>query len=164
MLYTNHLPKVGANDDGIWRRLIVIPFNAKITGQKDIKNYSDYLYENAGGAILTWIIEGAEKAIAADFKTRIPAVVENAIREYRSENDWLGHFINDSCDVDLSYREKSGRLYQEYRAYSAQNGEYTRSTTDFYTAIENAGYARQRTKQFTWIIGLRLKEGEDFLS
>lgn len=164
VLYTNHLPKVGANDDGIWRRLIVIPFNAKITGQKDIKNYSDYLYENAGGAILTWIIEGAEKAIAADFKTRIPAVVENAIREYRSENDWLGHFINDSCDVDPSYREKSGRLYQEYRAYSAQNGEYTRSTTDFYTAIENAGYVRQRTKQFTWIIGLRLKEGEDFLS
>ena len=32
VLYTNHLPKVGANDDGIWRRLIVIPFNAKITG------------------------------------------------------------------------------------------------------------------------------------
>lgn len=27
VLYTNHLPKVGANDDGIWRRLIVIPFN-----------------------------------------------------------------------------------------------------------------------------------------
>lgn len=27
VLYTNHLPKVGANDDGIWHRLIVIPFN-----------------------------------------------------------------------------------------------------------------------------------------
>lgn len=25
VLYTNHLPKVGANDDGIWRRLVVIP-------------------------------------------------------------------------------------------------------------------------------------------
>ncbi|WP_256090647.1 DNA primase family protein, partial [Streptococcus agalactiae] len=29
VLYTNHLPKVGANDDGTWRRLVVIPFNAK---------------------------------------------------------------------------------------------------------------------------------------
>ena len=26
VLYTNHLPKVGANDDGIWRRLKVIPY------------------------------------------------------------------------------------------------------------------------------------------
>ena len=28
-----------ANDDGIWRRLIVIPFNAKITGKSDVKNF-----------------------------------------------------------------------------------------------------------------------------
>lgn len=36
VLYTNHLPKVGANDEGTWRRLIVIPFNAKIEGRSDI--------------------------------------------------------------------------------------------------------------------------------
>ena len=63
VLYTNHLPKVGANDDGIWRRLIVIPFNAKITGKSDIKNYADYLFEKAGPYIMTWIIEGAQAAI-----------------------------------------------------------------------------------------------------
>lgn len=62
VLYTNHLPKVGASDAGTWRRLIVIPFNAKIQGSKDIKNYSDYLVENAGGAVLSWIIEGAKKS------------------------------------------------------------------------------------------------------
>ena len=72
MLYTNHLPKVGANDDGTWRRLIVIPFNAKITGKSDIKNYTDYLVKNAGGAILTWIIEGAQKVIAAGYKLKQP--------------------------------------------------------------------------------------------
>ena len=48
VLYTNHLPKVGAIDEGTWRRLIVIPFNAVIDGSSDIKNYADYLYENAG--------------------------------------------------------------------------------------------------------------------
>lgn len=29
VLYTNHLPRVGANDPGTWRRLIVIPFNGQ---------------------------------------------------------------------------------------------------------------------------------------
>lgn len=37
VLYTNHLPKVGAIDKGTWRRLIVIPFDAKIEGTQDIK-------------------------------------------------------------------------------------------------------------------------------
>lgn len=63
VLYTNHLPKVRATDEGTWRRLIVIPFHAKIEGKSDIKNYSDYLFENAGSYVLAWIIEGARKAI-----------------------------------------------------------------------------------------------------
>ena len=48
VLYTNHLPKVGARDAGIWRRLIVIPFEAKIEGSSDIKNYADHLYMLVG--------------------------------------------------------------------------------------------------------------------
>lgn len=156
VLYTNHLPKVGANDDGIWRRLIVIPFNAKISGKSDIKNYSDYLFEKAGGYILTWIIEGAEKAIALDFKTPLPKVVQDAIEEYREDNDWLGHFISDACEVGPDFTAKSGELYQKYRAYSIQNGEYTRSTTDFYAAIEKAGYRRRKTSYGILVQGLQL--------
>ena len=63
VLYTNHLPKVSASDDGTWRRLIVIPFHAKIEGSSDIKNYADYLYNDAGPAVMSWIIEGARKVI-----------------------------------------------------------------------------------------------------
>lgn len=66
VLYTNHLPRVGAIDQGTWRRLIVIPFNAKIEGKADIKNYSDFLFKTAGGAVLSWIIEGAKRVIASD--------------------------------------------------------------------------------------------------
>lgn len=65
VLYTNHLPKVGEIDKGTWRRLIVIPFDAKISTNDDIKNYADYLFENAGGAILKWIVEGSKKIIDA---------------------------------------------------------------------------------------------------
>ena len=163
VLYTNHLPKVGANDDGIWRRLIVIPFNAKIEGAGDIKNYAEYLYENAGGYILKWIIEGAKKAIDADFKTGLPQVVKDAIRAYREDNDWLGHFIEEHCEVDASYTEKSGELYQRYREYAVQNGEFTRCKADFYTALENAGFTKHRSKSGVMVYGLKLLEGQDFL-
>ena len=161
VLYTNHLPRVGANDDGTWRRLIVIPFNAKIQGKSDIKNYADYLVRNAGGAILAWIIEGAQKVTNNNFKLAIPQVVQEAIDQYRGNNDWLSIFLEDCCDADRSYTQKSGELYQEYRANCLRNGEYARSTTDFYAALEKAGFVRKKTKAGMVICGIQLKS--DFM-
>ncbi|HGC9918082.1 TPA: phage/plasmid primase, P4 family [Streptococcus agalactiae] len=164
VLYTNHLPKVGANDDGTWRRLVVIPFNAKITGRSDIKNFADYLYDHAAPAIMSWIIEGAEKAIQANFKTRIPAAVSNSVKAYREANDWLGHFLSDCCEVGNQLTEKSGELYSQYRAYCAKNMEYTRSTTDFYSALDQTGFRRKRTNKGNLILGLKLVDDDyDFL-
>lgn len=163
VLYTNHLPKVGANDDGIWRRLKVIPFNAKIKGNSDIKNYADYLYEKAGSAIMKWIIEGAEKVSKTDHKVDDPKCVKDAVAAYREDNDWLGHFIADCCEVDDSFEEKSGEFYQQYRAYCIQNGEYIRSTTDFYAAVDKAGYNRRKTNKGVIVHGVKLKTGSDFI-
>ena len=163
VLYTNHLPKVSANDDGTWRRLIVIPFNAKITGKSDIKNFADHLFNESGEAIMKWIIEGAGKAITSGFHTDKPKVVQDAIDAYREENDWLAQFIEEHCDVDKSFSEKSGELYQAYRNVCMMTGEYTRSTSDFYGSLEKAGYTRRRTNKGKMITGLKLKDGQDFL-
>jgi len=162
VLYTNHLPRVGANDDGTWRRLIVIPFNARIEGKSDIKNFADYLVKNAGAYIMSWIIEGAKKAIEVNFHFIVPACVQDAIKEYRENNDWLASFLEDCCEVNRTYQQKSGEFYQEYRAYCGRNGEYTRSTTDFYTALDVAGFERRKTKRGVFVYGVRLKE-EEFL-
>ena len=157
VLYTNHLPRVGAIDQGTWRRLIVIPFNAKIEGKADIKNYSDFLFKMAGGAVLQWIIEGAKRVIASDYKIVQPKVVQDAIQKYKENNDWLSHFLDDCCEIDPSYEAKSGEVYNTYRSYCNQMGEYARSTTDFYTAIEAADFTRHKTKKGMLIRGFRLK-------
>lgn len=157
VLYTNHLPRVGAIDQGTWRRLIVIPFNAKIEGKADIKNYADFLFKMAGGAVLQWIIEGAKRVIAGDYKIAQPRVVQDAIQKYKENNDWLSHFLEDCCEIDPSYEAKSGEVYNTYRSYCNQMGEYARSTTDFYTAIEAADFTRHKTKKGMLIRGFRLK-------
>lgn len=140
VLYTNHLPKVGASDAGTWRRLIVIPFNAKIEGDSDIKNFADYLVDHAGGAILSWIIEGSRMVIAEGFNIKPPKVVRDAVAAYREDNDWLGKFLEESCVIGAAYQEKSGELYKAYRTYCINMHEYTRSTGDFYAALEQIGY------------------------
>ena len=162
VLYTNHLPRVGAIDQGTWRRLIVIPFNAKIEGKADIKNYADFLFKMAGGAVLQWIIEGAKRVIASDYKIAQPRVVQDAIQKYKENNDWLSHFLEDCCEVGDDFEAKSGEFYNAYRSYCLQMGEYTRSTTDFYSALESTGVVRKRTRTGVIIYGLKLKsEFED---
>ena len=162
VLYTNHLPRVGAIDQGTWRRLIVIPFNAKIEGKADIKNYSDFLFKMAGGAVLSWIIEGAKRVIAGDYKIVQPKVVQDAIQKYKENNDWLAHFLDDCCEMGDDFEAKSGEFYNAYRSYCLQMGEYTRSTTDFYSALESTGVVRKRTRTGVIIYGLKLKsEFED---
>lgn len=157
VLYTNHLPKVGAIDKGTWRRLIVIPFDAKIEGSADIKNYADYLFEKAGGAILTWVIEGARKVIADNYKIDPPQKVRDAIEHYKESNDWLSYFLSERCELDPAYVAKSSEVYNEYRIFCTQMGEFTRSTTDFYTALETVGFERYRDRKGRYIKGLRLK-------
>ena len=158
VLYTNHLPKVSAMDDGTWRRLTVIPFQAKIGGDEEVKNYTEFLLEHAGPAIIAWIIEGAKKAIDLEFKFEMPVAVEAAIGSYRASNDWLSEFFEECCEIGPEFSEKSGRFYEEYRASCQKKGEYTRSTTDFYTALENAGYQRIKGHNGVMIHGVKLKE------
>ena len=161
VLYTNHLPKVGAMDTGIWRRLIVIPFNATIMGGGEIKNYSKYLLDNAGSYIVKWIIEGAQKAIQANFKLTPPKVVREAIDKYKADNDWMSHFLDECCEIGSGYEEKSGELYACYRAYCARSGEFTRSTTEFYKSLEQRGFIRHRTNKARLVRGLRLADTEE---
>ena len=96
-----------------------------------------------------------------NFRISVPGVVKDAIGRYRDSNDWFSIFIEDCCEVDKTYIQKSGEFYQEYRAYCARNGEFTRSTTEFYTALENAGFLRKKTKSGNVIMGLQLKS--DFI-
>lgn len=109
------------------------------------------------------MITPAQFQTDANFKTTFPRCVQEAIKAYREENDWLGHFIEECCDVAPSYLEKSGALYQKYREYAANNGEFTRQNGDFNSALENAGFSKRKTKKGAFFYGLKLKEGQDFL-
>nr|DAS88881.1 MAG TPA: dsDNA helicase [Caudoviricetes sp.] len=162
VLYTNHLPRVGAVDKGTWRRLIVIPFDAKIEGQNDIKNYTEYLFENAGGAILSWIIEGAKQVIKDEYHIDAPKRVQDAIAAYKENNDWMKHFLDECCEIDSTFTEKSGELYTAYRSYCLRTGEFTRSAGDFYSVLEIENFQKKKTKKGIIVYGLRLKsEFED---
>lgn len=159
VLYTNHLPKVGTVDKGTWDRIVVIPLTANFRGMKDeIKNYADVLFKHSGGAILKWMIEGAKLYIENDFKIDMPECVSSAIAEYKSENDWLSHFIDECCETGTGFTQRAGELYEAYRAYCEKMGEYKRSSSDFKYALSLMGLVNKKTMKGALWYGIRLKE------
>lgn len=164
VLYTNHLPKVGSLDKGTWRRLTVIPFRAEITPDNDIKNYTEYLVENCSGAVLQWMIDGARMFVEAGCRYTEPECVRIAKEEYRSDSDWLTHFLEECCEIDKKNSCKSGELYQEYRRYADSIGEYRRSPQDFVKALKQENYTIHKMRQGSIVYGLAMKPHDDFLN
>ena len=158
VLYTNFLPRVGSSDRGTWSRLTVLPFNAHLrdtAGEK--KDFAESLFNRAGGAVLSWMIEGARRFIANGYKLEPPAVVREALAEYRKSCDWLGAFIEEDCEQGESYAVGSTDLYQRYTAFCQVSGDYRRDSRDFASAMQSAGFVLKHTKKGNQYMGLRLK-------
>jgi len=91
-LQTNYMPAIHGRDNGIRRRIRVVPWDVSFVGKKD-PDLDQKLRDEAAG-ILNWLIEGglAYQEIGLDE----PAAVIAATAEYREAEDILGRFAKDS--------------------------------------------------------------------
>ena len=142
LLYSNHLPKVSSLDNGTWRRLKIIPFNAVFEASDDetVTNYAKILEEQCGGAILQWAIDGAREFYEGGRKLHAPAAVLEATQRYRDNENWLLNFLNDCCVLGPERRVQMKTLSQEYARWAIQCGERPRSQGEIGKALEAAGY------------------------
>lgn len=93
-LATNHEPRIKGTDDGIWRRIWLIPFEVQIPeGQRDPQITDKLLAERTG--ILNWMLDGLRKYQEQGMRLRPPAKVVAATKQYRKESDVLGRAIDE---------------------------------------------------------------------
>ena len=111
---------------------------------------------NAGGAILSWVIDGAVLFCKQGFKIPVPDSVAIATEEYQAREDWLNNFISECCVKGPNERVQSSTLYQAYKVWSESTGDYTRRSNDFITALEAAGYQKLKVHNIKYFRGLDL--------
>lgn len=157
VLCTNHLPSIGTMDTGTWRRIKVVPFNAVIQGDSEVKNYTEYLFKNAGGAILKWIMDGSKMVIENGYKIEVPDAVKSVVEEYRATNNDFREFLDSCCNVGDGYSIPSGELYTAYRSYATSQGFFPKNKQDFYSNLERAGFSKHRRSRGVVVMGLTLK-------
>lgn len=153
VMFSNHLPRVGSNDDGTWRRLQLVPFSTKIQKSADKPNYANYLFRNAGGAVMQWIIDGAKDFIENGCHLEPPKAVLEATEKYRNQEDWLQNFFDECCSIIKPGTQNApsifvgaGKLYDAYKAYAERTATYRRSMPDFNRAMENAGFVKETVR------------------
>lgn len=158
-LATNHKPFIRGRDEGIWRRLSIIPFNLQIAKNEVDKQLTHKLKQELQG-ILHWAVEGFLKW--RKFGLQEPKQVADERNEYRTEMDVIEAFIQDRCVVDKSSGErvKASDLYRAYKDWATENHQYLMSSTKFGREISKKFDKLKTTHVFYQ--GLKLVEVDTF--
>jgi len=147
----NHRPDVFGTDNGIWRRIHLIPFDVTITEDQRDTRLPEKLRNELSG-ILTWCVKGCLEWRKNGLNP--PDEVKYATNEYRKEQDSLENFIEECCKLDDNCTIQKSILYETYKKWSE---EKSISKKAFGTKMKEKGYTDKKSGNWIWS-GITLKE------
>ncbi len=151
---TNHLPIIRGTDDGIWRRIKIIPFNIQIPKEKVDKKL-EYKLKAEYTGILNWIVQGAIMWQQEGLED--PEAVTKVIETYRAEMDPLDAFLEECCTTGQNYSIKARDMYDAYHEWAKESEEYKMSLNKFGREMSKK-LLRVKRRDGWYYVGLKLKE------
>ncbi|MER9069276.1 phage/plasmid primase, P4 family [Mesorhizobium sp. M0902] len=121
VLSGSHKPRIDDDSDGIWRRVLLVPWAIQIPENEIDRALPRKLRAEAGG-VFAWMVEGAVEYL--DHGLDVSAGVSAASNEYRQESDAIGTFIRIACHVTglPEDKEKPIDLYHAFEKFAASEG------------------------------------------
>lgn len=150
----NHKPIIRGTDNGIWRRIRVIPFTRVFKDHEQDLDLQSKLMKEAP-QILGWLIQGFKKYQSEGLESPSEILDEN--KNYRSEMDIVQRWINDNCEVDTQYTAKADELYSNFMTYVTVNNEFKISSTIFGRNLGKK-FEKRRTGSGNIYVGLKLRK------
>ncbi len=126
-VYGNHKPYVKGTDEGIWRRIKLIPFKVTIPENEVDTNLIDKLTNEISG-ILNWSLEGLKRLQKLEYRIIEPTIIKEETKAYRNEMDIIGQFLLDNGYEYGAYKILCKELHDEYKEYCNENGYHALST------------------------------------
>lgn len=149
----NHKPIVKGVDEGIWRRIKMVPFKATIPIEKCDPTLPEKLRAELPG-ILNWALEGCLEWQKVGLAP--PPEVLEATSSYRREMDIVGRFLDDKCEVIPSVREDNAQLYREFFDWCKNSGEDAPPSRRFGERLTELGYDLKKSGGVNYRRGVRL--------
>jgi putative DNA primase/helicase len=150
-LACNHLPLVHGADDGIWRRILVVPFNVTIPEHERDGNLPEKLWAERTG-ILIWLLDGC--LAWHEHGLMPPASVVGASNRYRTEQDHLGGFLEACCTINEHARADAKVLRTRYEKWCAEAGDEPITKAAFGRELADRGYPSSRDRRSRLGLGM----------
>lgn len=159
-LLTNHKPIIKGQDNGIWRRVLLVPYAARFASPeevnagrahwvKDTRVVEKLKHEHQG--ILTWLVDGARAWFQDGLQA--PDAVLAASKDYQQEQDRVGQFLSDCCELGRDFETpisgEFGGVYDTYRGWCNESGTFALSKSRLLQELERCVpfFARCETKR-----------------
>ncbi|MFN9115526.1 MAG: phage/plasmid primase, P4 family, partial [Bacteroidota bacterium] len=123
----NYKPRISGQDHGIWRRIRLIPFTYTFTATEqrapaEVKR--EFIEELPG--ILNWAVRGAVEWYGlGDQRAAFtpPDIVNEAVSEYRNEEDLILQFMTACCIVADNASANKKAVWQQFEMWCKDQGE-----------------------------------------
>jgi putative DNA primase/helicase len=115
-LTTNHKPIVRGTDQGIWRRIHLLPFLVQITAEDRQPNFREERLLPELPGILNWALQGLKAWQNGGLQP--PKSVMDATQEYRADMDLIGLWIEERCAKNSSFETTTADLYRDYERWA----------------------------------------------
>jgi len=156
-MLTNHKPVISGTDEGVWRRIRLIPWEVVIPEDERDELLGDRLKLELS-AVLAYLVAGYR-----DWHERgldDPDKVVKATEAYRAESDALARFVDQQCLTGPNFTAGSSDLFAAWSKWCAEEGEEPGSATAFATMLQNKGFDNYTSSGRRRWRGLGL-QGED---
>ena len=142
MLTGNHKPIIRGNDDGIWRRVRLLHFTQ--TFPVDTRDpYLKIKLQEESNHILAWLVEGCLNWQKKGLKD-VPNSIKNATDDYRTDQDIVGKWLDDCCDLSPLNSATASALYLSYSTWCETNGLKKCSNIVLSRRFEERGLSKKR--------------------
>ncbi|OKI19270.1 phage/plasmid primase, P4 family [Streptomyces sp. CB03911] len=152
----NYKPAILSQDHGIWRRVKLIPWEARFRGAEADRSLPGKLKAEAEG-ILAWAVRGAQEWYAHGLNE--PATVVSATADFRESEDRLAEFIAACLVQDPSVRVAPMQLRNAYRLWSEDAGLSRKEVLSGWALgveLESRGFIKRKVRGAWGFDGIRL--------
>jgi len=157
-MVTNHRPQVRGTDEGIWRRLRLVPFDVIIPLAEQDPHLPSKLAAEADG-ILRWLIDGYTEWRSHGLDD--PVTVTTATSGYRAEEDALGRFLDQGTHRSPLVAVRSSVLFAQWQRWAGAEGVDQGTQTAFSRELGDRGYQIEKSHGQMVVRGLALKTEQE---
>jgi putative DNA primase/helicase len=138
----NRLPAVADTSHGMWRRIVMIPFNRIFDEKTRIRDLKDRLDRELPG-IFNWCLEGYAR-IKAEGKFSYCQQAQVLKDDFQFESNTVRLFIDDCCVVNddkvKNLSDTPSRIYNTYKIWTKLMNYHSMSNRSFKQEMESLRY------------------------